>query len=78
VQVAFDWIEWLSFCTMHETDRSGRPYRSPSPCMAAVGAPYGRSGAPYSAPYVSVPFSLLPRSSVSLFITLNTVLWVHE
>jgi hypothetical protein len=44
----------------HKTDRSGRPYPSPSSCMSAAGAPYGRSGAPYSAPYVSVPFSLSP------------------
>jgi hypothetical protein len=32
----------------------------PSPCMSAVGAPYSHSGAPYSVPYASVPFSLPP------------------
>jgi hypothetical protein len=45
--------------------------------MRRVGGTLWPQRCPYSASYMSVLFSP-PRFSVSLFITLNTVLWVHE
>jgi hypothetical protein len=60
------------------TDRSGRPYRSPSPCMSAVEGTLWPQRCPLQRPLRVGPLLSPPRSSVSLFITLNTVLWVHE
>jgi hypothetical protein len=41
-----------------EAVRNASPSPSLSPCMGAVGVLHGRSGVPYSAPYVLAPFSL--------------------
>ena len=51
---------------------------SPSPCMGAVGGTPRPQRCPLKCPLRAGPLLSPSRSSVSLFITLNTVLWVHE
>jgi hypothetical protein len=57
-----------------KTNCNGSPYAAPSPCMRPVGGTLR----PQRCPLHAGPLLSLPRSSVSLFIPLNTVLWVHE
>jgi hypothetical protein len=58
--------------------RSGYRQPSPSPCMPPVGGTLRPQRCPLQRPLRVGPLLSPPRSSVSLFITLNTVLWVHE
>jgi hypothetical protein len=58
--------------------RSGYRCLSPSPCMRRVGGTLRPQRCPLPRPLRVGPLLSPPRSSVSLFITLNTVLWVHE
>jgi hypothetical protein len=50
----------------------------PSPCMSAVGGTLRPQRCPLQRPLHVSPLLSPSRSSVSLFITLNTMLWVHE
>jgi hypothetical protein len=61
-----------------KTERNGERYRAPSPCMSAVGGTLWPQRCPLQHPLRVGPLLSPPRSSVSLFIILNTVLWVHE
>jgi hypothetical protein len=51
---------------------------APFPCMSSVGDTPRPQRCPLQRPLRACPLLSPPRSSVSLFITLNTVLWVHE
>jgi hypothetical protein len=51
---------------------------APPPFMSAVGGTLWPQRCPLQRPLRVGPLLSPPRSSVSLFITLNTVLWVHE
>jgi hypothetical protein len=57
--------------------RTSKAVRSGSPCMPSVGVTLRLQRCSLQRPLRVGSFSL-PRSSVSLFITLNTVLWVYE
>jgi hypothetical protein len=61
-----------------QTDRKGCPYAPPSLYMARAGGAPRAQRCPLHRPLARRPSLSPPQSSVSLFITLNTVLWIHE
>jgi hypothetical protein len=61
-----------------QTNCSGVRCLSPSPCMRRVGGTLWPQRCPLQRPLRVAPLLSLSRYSVSLFITLNTMLWVHE
>jgi hypothetical protein len=62
----------------HKAVRNPAPSASPSSCMAGVGGTPRPQRCPLQRPLRVGPLLSPPRFIVSLFITINTVLWVYE